>query len=53
MRELKADKKKGFKIEAAYITKVGSFNTPNPFNFDFSFSILTDVISDNTLIPFL
>ena len=55
------DKKKEFKIEIAYIAKVESINTPNPhllplsssFNFDFSFSILPDIISNNTPIPFL
>ena len=48
-------------MEIAYTAEVGSFNTPNPhllplsgsFNFNFSFSILPDVISDNTPIPFL
>ena len=61
MRELKVDKKKKSKIEIAYTAVVGSFDTPNPhllplsnsFNFDFSFSMLPDVISDNTPIPFL
>ena len=45
----------------AYTVEVGFINTPNPyllplfsfFNFDFSFSILPDIISDNTPIPFL
>ena len=45
----------------AYITAVGSINTPNPhllplsgsFDFNLSFSILPDVISDNTPVPFL
>ena len=45
----------------AYIAKIGSINTPNPyllplsgsFDFDFSFSILPNVISDNTPVPFL
>ena len=53
MREFEADKKKKSKIE--------SVNTPNPyllplsgsFDFNFSFLILSDVISDNTPIPFL
>ena len=64
LRELKADKKKKsglFKVEIAYIVAVGSFNTPNPyllplansFNFNFSFLILPDVISNNIPIPFL
>ena len=55
------DKKKEFKIEMAYMTEVKSINTSNPyllplsgsFNFDFSFLILPDVISDNIPIPFL
>ena len=45
----------------AYTVKVESINTPNPyllplsssFNFDFSFSMLPDVISDNTPVFFL
>ena len=45
----------------AYIVEVESINTPNPyllplsgsFDFNFSFLILPDVISDNILIPFL
>ena len=48
-------------MEMAYIAKVESVNTPNPhllplsgsFNFDFSFLILPNVISDNTSVPFL
>jgi hypothetical protein len=59
--ELKVDKKKKSKIEIAYIVAVGSFNIPNPyllplsgsFDFDFSFLILPNVISDNTPVPFL
>ena len=61
LREFKIDKKKKFKVKMAYIIVVGSINTPNPyllplsssFDFDFSFLILPDVISDNTPIPFL
>ena len=61
MRELKVDKKKKFKVEIAYTVKVGSINTPNPhllplfgsFNFDFSFLILPDIISNNIPVPFL
>ena len=61
MHKLKADKKKEFKIEMAYIVTVGSVDIPNPhllplsgsFNFDLSFSILPDVISDNIPVPFL
>ena len=61
MYKLKADKKKKFKIEIAYIVKIGSINIPNfyllplsnSFDFDFSFSILPDVISDNIPVFFL
>ena len=53
MCKLKANKKKEFKVE--------SVNTPNSyllplfsfFDFNFSFLILPDVISDNMPIPFL
>ena len=48
-------------MEIAYIVVVKSFNTPNLyllplagfFDFDFSFSILPDIISNNMPIPFL
>ena len=61
LRELEVKEKKKFKVEIAYIVEVGSINTPNPcllplsnsLNFDFSFSILPDVISNNIPIPFL
>ena len=61
LRELKADEKKEFKVEMAYMAKVGSVNTPNPyllplsgsFNFDFSFLMLPNVISNNMPVPFL
>ena len=61
MHKLKANKKKEFKVEIAYTAKVGSVNTPNfyllplfgSFNFNLSFLILPDVISDNTSVPFL
>ena len=61
LRKLEADKKKESKVETAYIVEVGSVNAPNPyllplsnsFNFDFSFLILPDIISDNISIPFL
>ena len=60
MRELTVNKKKKFKVEIAYIVEVGFSNTPNPyllpladfFNFNFSFSILLNIISDNTPIFF-
>ena len=61
MRKLKADKKKESKVETAYIIEVESINTFNPyllplsgsFDFDFSFLILPDIISDNILVFFL
>ena len=61
MREFKAKEKKESKIEITYIAEAGSINTFNPyllplsgsFNFDFSFLILPDVISNNISIPFL
>ena len=61
MCKLKAKEKKKSKIEIAYMAKVESINTPNPrllplsgsFNFNLSFLILPDVMSDNTPIPFL
>ena len=61
MRKLEVDKKREFVAEIVYTVKVGSFNTFNPyllpladsFNFNFSFLILPDVISNNTPIPFL
>ena len=61
MCKLKINKKKESKIEIAYIAVVGSFNAFSPYllplanslNFNFSFSILPDIISNNTPIPFL
>ena len=61
MRKLKADKKKESVVEIIYIVVVGSFNTPNfyllPladfFDFNLSFLILPNVISNNTSVPFL
>ena len=61
MCKLKVNKKKKSKVEIVYIVIVGSFNTPNPyllplsgsFDFNLSFLILPNVISDNTPIPFL
>ena len=55
------DKKKKFKVEIAYTAVVGFFDTFNPyllplsgsFNFDLSFSILPNIISDNISIFFL
>ena len=59
--KLKINKKKESKVEITYIARVESVNTFNSyllplsgsFNFDFSFSILPDIISDNTPVPFL
>ena len=61
MCKLKANKKKRLVIKTVYIAEVESSNTSNPyllplansFDFNFSFLILPDVISDNILIPFL
>ena len=61
MRKLKAKKKKESKVEITYIAKVESSDIPNPylspladfFVFDFSFSILPDILSNNTPVPFL
>ena len=61
MYKLEAKKKKKSEVEIAYIAKVKSFNTPDPyllpladfFNFDLSFLILPDIVSDNTPMPFL
>ena len=61
MRKLKVNKKKKSEVEIAYIIKVKSINTSDPyllplsgsFDFDFSFLILPYVISDNTPVPFL
>ena len=61
MRELKAKEKKKFKVEITYMAKIESVNTSNfyllplssSFNFDFFLSILPDIISDNTPVPFL
>ena len=60
MYEFKANKKKSI-VETIYIIVVGSFNTFNPrllpladsFNFNLSFLILPDVISNNTPVFFL
>ena len=61
MYELKAKKKKKSKVKIAYIAEVGSINTPNPhllplsgsFNFNLSFLILPNIVSDNIPVPFL
>ena len=59
--KLKVNKKKKSKVEIAYIVVVGSFNAPNPyllplsgsFDFNFSFLMLPDIISNNTPVSFL
>ena len=61
MHEHKANKKKKSKVKMAYIVKVGFINAPNPyllplsnsFSFNFSFSILPDVIFNNIPVFFL
>ena len=61
MCKLEINKKKKFKIKIAYIVGVKSVNTPDfyllplfsSFDFDFSFLILPDVISDNIPVSFL
>ena len=61
MYKLKANKKKEFKVEIAYTVKVGFVNALNfyllplsdSFNFNFSFLILPDVISNNIPVLFL
>ena len=55
------DKKKKSKAKIVYIAVVGSSNTPNSyllplansFDFNLSCSILPDIISNNTPVPFL
>ena len=61
LRKLKIKEKKKSKIEIAYTVEVGSFNAPNLyllllsnfFNFNFSFLILPNIISNNTPVFFL
>ena len=61
MCKLKTKEKKEFKVGIIYIIEVESSNTFNPyllplanfFNFNPSFLILPDVISNNTSVPFL
>ena len=61
MCKLKTNKKKEFKVEIAYIAKVGFINIFNPhllplfgfFDFNFSFLILPNIISNNMPILFL
>ena len=55
------DKKKEFKVEVVYIVEVVSSNISNPyllpladsFNFNLSFLILPNIISNNISISFL
>ena len=59
--KLKIDKKKESVVEIAYTAKVEFINTFNPyslplsgfFNFDFFFSMLPNVISNNMPVSFL
>ena len=61
MCKLKANKKKKSKVEIAYKAKVKSINIFNPyllplsgfFNFNYSFLILPNIISNNIPVPFL
>ena len=61
MCKLKANKKKEFIVGTIYIVEEKSSNAPNPhllplansLNFNLSFSILLNVISNNTPVPFL
>ena len=61
MCELKVKEKKEFKVEITYTAEVGSFNTFDfylsplfgSFDFDPSFLILSDVISNNMPLFFL
>ena len=61
LRELEAKERKKFEVDTAYIVEVVSINVSNPylspladsFNFNLSFLILPDVISNNTPILFL
>ena len=61
MHKLKVDKKKKSKVEIAYIVGVESVNAFNlyllplsgSFNFNLSFLMLPDVISDNIPVFFL
>ena len=61
MCKFKVNKKKKSKVKMAYIVEVKSINTPNlyllplanSFNFNLSFLILPDIISNNTPVPFI
>ena len=56
MRKLKANKiKEKNSLEAELLTTLVAYSSPlaNFFNFDPSFLILPDVISNNTPVPFL
>ena len=61
LRKLKVNKKKKFKVEIIYTARVESINTSNLyllllfnfFNFNLSFLILPNIISDNMPVPFL
>ena len=61
LHKLKVNKKKKFKVEITYIVGVESVDAFNPyllplfgfFNFDLSFLILPDIISNNIPVFFL
>ena len=53
MREFKTDKKKESKVESIDVPNLYLLPLSGSFNFDFSFLILPDVISDNMPISFL
>ena len=53
MRKLKVNKKKEFKVEFVNTSNPYLLPLSGSFNFDFSFLILPDVISDNTPVFFL
>ena len=61
LKDKKRKSANSIEVKTAYMAMVEPFNTPspylslltNPFAFNLSFSILPDVISDNTPISFL
>ena len=52
MRKLKVDKKKEFKVESVNISDPYLLPLSSFFNFNFSFLILPDIISDNMPVFF-
>ena len=53
MYKLKVDKKKEFKVESVNISNPHLLPLSSSFDFNLSFSILLNIISDNTPVPFL